>query len=115
MILHHLVFTFLPVTAELGTIILVLTRLAPPAFLVLFCGALLCYAAAFAYAAATISAAAKTASAAHVDANAAMTDGIASNHVPLRPPWTRTSPTSSGPMPRPKLPALMYVLIQNAR
>src|ERR1700678_2494436 len=33
MILHHLVFTFLPVTAELATIIVVLVRLAPPAFL----------------------------------------------------------------------------------
>jgi len=76
LILHHLVFTFLPVTAELGTIILVLTRLAHPVFLVLFCGALVCYAVAFAYAATTISTAAETASAAHVDANAAMTDGI---------------------------------------
>jgi ATP-binding cassette subfamily B protein len=76
MILHHLVFTFLPVTAELGTIIIVLTHLNQPVFLVLFCGALACYAAAFAYAATTISRAAKTASAAHVDANAAMTDSI---------------------------------------
>jgi ABC-type transport system involved in Fe-S cluster assembly fused permease/ATPase subunit len=76
MILHHLVFTFLPVTAELGTIVLVLTRLAHPVFLGLFCGALLCYAAAFAYAAKTVSRAAKTASSAHVAANATMTDSI---------------------------------------
>jgi ATP-binding cassette subfamily B protein len=76
MILHHLAFTFLPVTAELGTIVLVLTRLAHPVFLGLFCGALVCYAAAFAYAAKTVSRAAKTASAAHVAANAAMTDSI---------------------------------------
>lgn len=76
MIWHHLVFTFLPVTAELGTIVLVLIRLAPPLFLLLFCGALVCYAAAFAYAAKTVSRAAKTASAAHVAANAAMTDSI---------------------------------------
>jgi ABC-type transport system involved in Fe-S cluster assembly fused permease/ATPase subunit len=74
MILHHLVFTFLPVTAELGTIIVVLTRLAHPAFLMLFCGALVCYAAAFAYAARTIARAAKSASAAHVDGAAQMTD-----------------------------------------
>jgi ABC-type transport system involved in Fe-S cluster assembly fused permease/ATPase subunit len=76
MILHHLVFTFLPVTAELGTIVVVLTRLAHPLFLGLFCGALVCYAAAFAHAARTVSRAAKTASAAHVAANAAMTDSI---------------------------------------
>ncbi|MBS0418030.1 MAG: ABC transporter ATP-binding protein [Proteobacteria bacterium] len=76
MILHHLVFTVLPVTAELGTIVLVLTRLAHPVFLGLFCGALVGYAAAFAYAARTASRAAKTASAAHVAANAAMTDSI---------------------------------------
>lgn len=66
MILHHFVFTFLPVTVELGTIVVVLLRLAPPIFLVLFCGALLCYAAAFAYAAITVSRAAREASAAHV-------------------------------------------------
>jgi ABC-type transport system involved in Fe-S cluster assembly fused permease/ATPase subunit len=76
MILHHLVFTFLPVTAELGTIIVVLVRLAHPALLVLFCAALACYAAAFAYAANTIARSAKSASAAHVDAAAQMTDAI---------------------------------------
>jgi ATP-binding cassette subfamily B protein len=76
MILHHLVFTFLPVTAELGTIIVVLTRLAHPAFLLLFCGALLCYATAFAYAAGSIARAAKSASAAHVDGAAQMTDAL---------------------------------------
>ncbi len=76
MILHHLVFTFLPVTAELGTIIVVLVRLAHPAFLMLFCGALACYAAVFAYAAKTIARSAKSASAAHVDAAAQMTDAI---------------------------------------
>jgi ABC-type transport system involved in Fe-S cluster assembly fused permease/ATPase subunit len=76
LILHHLVFTFLPVTAELGTIVLVLTRLAHPVFLGLFCGALLCYTAAFARAAKTVSLAAKTASSAHIAANAAMTDSI---------------------------------------
>src|SRR5882762_4442383 len=76
MILHHLVFTFLPVTAELGTIIVVLTRLAHPACLLLFCGALVCYAAAFAYAARTIARAAKSASAAHADGAAQMTDAL---------------------------------------
>ncbi len=76
MILHHLVFTFLPVVAELATIVLVLTRLAHPIFLGLFCGALVCYAAAFVYATTTVARAAKTASAAHIAANAAMTDSI---------------------------------------
>jgi ABC-type transport system involved in Fe-S cluster assembly fused permease/ATPase subunit len=76
MILHHLVFTLLPVTAELGTIILVLARLAHPAFLLLFCGAVVCYAAVFMYAAKTIAPSAKGASAAHVDAAAQMTDSL---------------------------------------
>ena len=76
LILHNLVFTFLPVGAQLGTIIVVLTHLSHPLFLALFCGALGCYACAFAYAAMTVSKVAKTASAAHVDAHAAITDGI---------------------------------------
>jgi ATP-binding cassette subfamily B protein len=76
MILHHLVFTFLPVTAQLGTIVLVLAGFARPVFLGLFSGAFVCYAMTFAYAAATVSRAARTASAAHVAAHATMTDSI---------------------------------------
>jgi ABC-type transport system involved in Fe-S cluster assembly fused permease/ATPase subunit len=76
MILHHLVFTFLPVTAELGTVMVVLVRLAHPAFLMLFCGALVCYGAAFAHAAKVLARSAKSASAAHVDATAQMTDAL---------------------------------------
>lgn len=76
MILHHLVFTFLPVIAEFGTIIIILSHFYDPTLLMIFCGALVCYVVAFAYAAATISKAAKNASAAHVDANATMTDSI---------------------------------------
>jgi len=76
MILHHLVFTLLPVTAELGTIIIVLVRLAHPSFLLLFCGALVCYAAVFTHAAKTIARSARSASAAHVDAAAQMTDTL---------------------------------------
>jgi ABC-type multidrug transport system fused ATPase/permease subunit len=76
MIVHHLVFTFLPVTAELGTIIVVLERLAPPMLLILFCGALVCYGIAFAYAATRIAKSARRASASNVEANAAVTDGI---------------------------------------
>src|ERR1700730_7968147 len=37
MILHTLIFSILPVATELGTIVLVLTRLHQPAFLVFFC------------------------------------------------------------------------------
>jgi len=76
MILHHLVFTFLPVAAELGTVIVVLLRLGHPAFLALFCGALVCYALAFVHAAMTIARSAQSASAAHVDAAAQMTDAL---------------------------------------
>ena len=38
---------------------------------------------------------------------AAIAAGMPSSHVPRRSPWTSTRPTSNGPMPRPKLPALM--------
>jgi ABC-type transport system involved in Fe-S cluster assembly fused permease/ATPase subunit len=76
MILHHLVFTCLPVVAELGTIILVLIRLDRPVFLALFCGALVCYAVVFAYAATTNANAAKSAAAAHIASSAAMLDGL---------------------------------------
>ena len=76
MIWHHLIFTFLPVVAELGTIVLVLMRLAHPALLGLFCGALLCYAVAFAWGAQGIARSAESASAAHVDAAGQMTDAI---------------------------------------
>ncbi len=75
-VLHTLVFSLLPVTAELATIVTVLTRLSQPVFLLLFCGALLCYAAAFGYAARKTKKASRNASAAQVDANATMTDCI---------------------------------------
>lgn len=76
MILHHVVFTFLPVMAELTTIIVVLVRLGHPVFLGLFCSALACYGAAFGYAALTIARSARSASAAQVDAAAQMTDAL---------------------------------------
>ncbi len=76
MIMHHLVFTLLPVTAELGTIVVVLEHLAHPAFLVLFCGALVCYVMVFGRAAKIIARSARSASAAHVNAAAQMTDAI---------------------------------------
>lgn len=76
MILHHLVFTFLPVAAELGTIIVVVMHLGQPVFLILFCAALVCYAAAFAFATATIAGAAESASGAYVNSNAAILDNL---------------------------------------
>ena len=76
MILHHLVFTLLPVTAELGTVMLVLVRLGHPAFFMLFCGALMCYGTAFAHATKSIARSAKSASAAHVETAAQMTDAL---------------------------------------
>ncbi len=76
MILHHLVFTVLPVTAELSTIVIVLLRLGHLVLLALFCGALLCYGAAFVRGARAIAGLAKTASAAQVRATARMTDAL---------------------------------------
>ena len=76
MVLHTLVFTIVPVGTELGTILVVLSRLHQRAFLLLFFGALLFYGLAFAYAAMTTTQAARRASAAQVDSNAVMTDII---------------------------------------
>jgi ATP-binding cassette subfamily B protein len=76
MVLHTLVFTILPVATELGTIVIVLSRLDHPAFLGLFSGAMVAYAVVFWYAAYTIVAAARAASASQVNATAVMTDSI---------------------------------------
>ena len=76
LILHHVVFTLLPIIAQLGTIVLVLARLNQPVFLALFCGALVVYAAAFSFATIRISGAASAASSAHVSATATITDSI---------------------------------------
>jgi ABC-type transport system involved in Fe-S cluster assembly fused permease/ATPase subunit len=76
MVLHTLVFTILPVATELGTIVLVLSRLDQPAFLGLFCAAIVAYAAVFWYAAYTVVAAAQTASDSQINATAVMTDCI---------------------------------------
>lgn len=76
LVLHHLAFTYLPVAVEVTTVLVVLVRLASPAFVVLFCGAVLCYTMAFAYSAVTVTKRARGASAARVRAAAAMTDGL---------------------------------------
>jgi ATP-binding cassette subfamily B protein len=70
------VFTILPVVTELGTIVVVLSRLDHPAFLGLFSGAMVAYAVVFWYAAYTIVAAARAASASQINATAVMTDSI---------------------------------------
>jgi ATP-binding cassette subfamily B protein len=76
MVLHTLVFTILPVATELATIVVVLSRLDHPAFLWLFCAAIVAYAVVFWYAAFTIVAAARAASDSQVTAMALMTDSI---------------------------------------
>jgi ABC-type transport system involved in Fe-S cluster assembly fused permease/ATPase subunit len=76
MVLHTLVFTILPVATELGTIVIVLSRLDQPAFLGLFSGAIVAYAFVFWYAAYTIMAAAQAASDSQVNATAVMMDNI---------------------------------------
>jgi ATP-binding cassette subfamily B protein len=76
LILHHLVFTVLPVCAELAIVAMVLARLGQPVFLVLFCGAAVCYGALFGRSAGRIGESARVASAARVAAGALITDGL---------------------------------------
>jgi ABC-type transport system involved in Fe-S cluster assembly fused permease/ATPase subunit len=75
-VLHHLVFTVLPVTIELVTVVFVLARLTSPTLVAIYCGAIVCYGLTFVYAATAIAKSAKTASAATVDASATMTEGV---------------------------------------
>jgi ATP-binding cassette subfamily B protein len=76
MIIHHMVFTFLPLVVELGTTIIVLASLKQPVYFILFGGALVCYAVAFSIAAFRVAGAARDASSAHISATASMTDGV---------------------------------------
>jgi ATP-binding cassette subfamily B protein len=76
LVLHHLIFTVLPVIAELGTVIVVLLSFNHPEFLALFCAAIVCYTAAFSFFAIRIAKAADSASTAHVASTAAMTDAV---------------------------------------
>jgi ATP-binding cassette subfamily B protein len=76
LILHHLVFTFLPVVAELATIIIVLARLHQPMFFVLYACASLCYAIVFAFTVSKVMRTANAASEMSIDASATMTDSI---------------------------------------
>ncbi len=76
LILHHLVFTFLPVVAELATIVIVLARLDQPIFFAFYAGAALCYAFVFALTVSKVMRTANAASATSIDASATMTDSI---------------------------------------
>jgi ATP-binding cassette subfamily B protein len=69
-------FGTLPIAVELATIVVVLSRLGQPAFLLFFSGAIVCYSVLFAFAARRTQEAAKSGSAAQIDANAVMTDSI---------------------------------------
>ncbi|HMH28732.1 MAG TPA: ATP-binding cassette domain-containing protein [Steroidobacteraceae bacterium] len=75
-VLHTLLFGTLPIAMELATIVVVLSRLDKPAFLLFFSGAIVCYSVLFAFAARRTQKAAKSGSAAQIDANAVMTDNI---------------------------------------
>jgi ABC-type transport system involved in Fe-S cluster assembly fused permease/ATPase subunit len=75
-VLHTLLFGTLPIAMELATIVVVLSRLDQPAFLLFFSGAIVCYSVLFAIAARRTQKAAKSGSAAQIDANAVMTDNI---------------------------------------
>ncbi|HKS57300.1 MAG TPA: ATP-binding cassette domain-containing protein [Steroidobacteraceae bacterium] len=76
LILHHLVFTFLPVVAELGTIVIVLARMDQPMFFVFYAGASLCYAIVFSFTVSKVMRTANAASETSIDASATMTDSI---------------------------------------
>lgn len=75
-VLNTLIFMALPALAELGTIVIVLSRIEQTWFLGLIAGAVAFYGAAFAYGAMTTGSAARIASEAQVDAAGAVTDGI---------------------------------------
>lgn len=76
LLLHHLVFTILPVIAQLVIVMVILTDSAPLPFVMFFCAALLCYSGAFAYSAVTLAQPARAASAARIEAGATITDGL---------------------------------------
>lgn len=76
MVLRHLVFTVLPVCAELTTSAIVLWRLDQPVFLILFCLAGGCYAFAFGHSAGRIARAAREATASRIKAGGVVTDGL---------------------------------------
>src|ERR1700675_4323386 len=73
-VLHTLMFGTLPIAVELATIVVVLSRLDQPVFLLFFSGAMVCYSVLFALAARMTQEAAKSGSAAPGRVTAAMPD-----------------------------------------
>jgi ABC-type transport system involved in Fe-S cluster assembly fused permease/ATPase subunit len=76
LIVHHLVFTFLPVAAELGTIVIVLVGLDQPVFFLFYAGATLCYGVVFGITVSRVARTAKSAASSSIDVSAIMTDSI---------------------------------------
>lgn len=76
LVLTQLVITVLPVLLQLAMVVVLLSRMAPPVFLAIFCGALAVYAGTFSVSAAAVSKSARTASTARVEAGAVLTDGL---------------------------------------
>lgn len=75
-IVHHLVFTLLPVAAELVTVVVVLVKLDQPVFFLFYAAASLCYAVVFGVSVFKVQRTARAAAETSIDASAMMTDGI---------------------------------------
>jgi ATP-binding cassette subfamily B protein len=76
LIVHHLVFTLLPIAAELATVVVVLVRLDQPVFFWFYAAASLCYAIVFGISVFKVQRTATTASETSIEATAMMTDSI---------------------------------------
>jgi ATP-binding cassette subfamily B protein len=76
MVLHHLVFTLLPVVVELGTMIIVLSGIRQPFLLAVFSITVMIYTIVFSISATRLAKPAGAASTSQVDASAAMTDSL---------------------------------------
>lgn len=75
-VIHHSVFTLLPVVAEFATIVVVLVSLRQPVFLAYFAAACAAYAGVFAVSTARVKKVAEAAAERSIDATAIMTDSI---------------------------------------
>jgi ABC-type transport system involved in Fe-S cluster assembly fused permease/ATPase subunit len=76
LVVHQLLFTFLPVIAEFSTIFIVLSTLDQPMFFAFFAGACVVYATVFTVTSQRVSRIAQSASERSIDASAIMTDSI---------------------------------------
>ncbi|MFA6231839.1 MAG: ABC transporter transmembrane domain-containing protein [Rhodanobacter sp.] len=75
-VMQHIIFTFLPVLAELATLAIFLVHFHQSAFLVMFILGLVCYGGVFAAGVAGVAEPARAVSNANIDANAVMTDSL---------------------------------------